>query len=117
MRLRSWKLAIFAVAAILVLPNAAAAACRCPTLAPWQVTDFQWGFGATCSLAEADARNTAMPAAEAQCSEGVCAFGSFIQTWPCEPSQMPGHIGDMQFDGKIEYKCRICTERPPIEPL
>jgi hypothetical protein len=117
MKLGSWKLAIFAVAALLALPNAVVAGCRCPSLASWQVTGYQWGFGATCSEAEADSMANAMAAAENQCDYGVCAFGSFIQTWPCEPSQMEGHIGQMQFDGKIEYKCLICTDRPPIDPV
>ena len=117
MRLRSWKLAIFALALPLVLPNAAVAGCFCPTGTTWQVTDFQWGFGATCEAAEADSIANAQNAAESACANGVCAFGSYIPTWPCEPSQMPGHIGQMQRDGKIEYKCLICIERQPREPI
>ena len=109
MRPHSLTRAILAIAALLVLPEAVSAYCFCP--GGWRLTENQWGFGATCSAAESDAYSKGLAAAEDACAargSSVCALGSFVPTWPCEPSQMPGHIGEMQRDGQTQYQCLKC---------
>jgi hypothetical protein len=83
--------------------------CRCPAGA-FQTTGNTWGFGSTCSAARTDLITNAEWVAEGSCSDGVCAYGALTITTGCHPSDMPGHIGQQQEDGTLQFKCLVCID-------
>lgn len=112
MRQNVIRFSIALMVAGILASQPATAGCRCPAAAPFQTTNFQWGFGADCTAAHNDMVAKNQAEAESLCEFGVCAFGAVTITWPCEPSSMPGHEGQMQKDGTIDFKCLACWEGP-----
>lgn len=92
---------VLALGSTLVAPEAEAiGGCRCGSQ---KTTNIDWGFGYTCSEAEADLR--AKLDTQIFCAFGLCGK-TLVVTTECHAHSAT----EVQIDGYYAYTCQICWD-------